>query len=166
MKPSIGKPKFSSNMIGISSIFMSSFSGKEQQNLKYIYEDIEELKQKYELLSQNISQLLSLNQKVDFMVEEIKRISVELNKVSDILIQQATIKKEIEMLDYRTRNELSKDLQILGERIKHLEEQTQEIKSKVMQNENKFTDLVKAILLLLLGFMIGLFSKLIEKFMQ
>ena len=137
-----------------------------RENLSRIYDDIAELKEKYNEQQQNIQQLLSLNQKVDFLIEEMKRISTELTKVSDILVQQATIKKEIEMLDYRTKNELTKDLQILNERIKYLELQTEEIKNKLVQGENKIGDIIKTLLFLLLGFMIGLFSKIIEKFIS
>ncbi|MGV2528203.1 UNVERIFIED_CONTAM: hypothetical protein FOS11_36445, partial [Bacillus thuringiensis] len=79
-----------------------------RQDLSRVYEDIAVLKEKYDEQQQNIQQLLSLNQKVDFLIEEMKRISTELTKVSDILVQQATIKKEIEMLDYRTKNEITK----------------------------------------------------------
>lgn len=143
---------------------MANQSSKE--NLSRIYDDIAELKEKYNEQQQNIQQLLSLNQKVDFLIEEMKRISTELTKVSDILVQQATIKKEIEMLDYRTKNELTKDLQILNERIKYLELQTEEIKNKLVQGENKIGDIIKTLLFLLLGFMIGLFSKIIEKFIS
>ena len=135
-----------------------------RQDLNRIYDDIAELKEKYDEQQQNIHQLLSLNQKVDFLIEEMKRISKELTKVSDILVQQATIKKEIEMLDYRTKNEITKDLQILNERIKYVELQIDEIKNKLFQGENKIIDMIKTLILLLLGFMIGLFSKIIEKF--
>lgn len=137
-----------------------------RENLSRIYDDIAELREKYNEQQQNIQQLLSLNQKVDFLIEEMKRISTELTKVTDILVQQATIKKEIEILDYRTRNELTKDLQILNERIKYLELQTEEIKNKLVQGENKIGDIIKTLLFLLLGFMIGLFSKIIEKFIS
>jgi transposase len=137
-----------------------------RQDLSYIYDDIVMLKEKYNEQQQQIQQLLSLNQKVDFLIEEIKRISKELAKVSDVLVQQATIKKEIEMLDYRTKNEIAKDLQLLNERIKYLELQTEEIKNKLAQGENRMSDMIKSLILLLLGFMIGLFSKMIEKFMS
>jgi len=135
-----------------------------KQDLSRIYDDIVILKEKYDEQQQHIQQLLSLNQKVDFLIEEMKRISKELTKVSDILVQQATIKKEIEMLDYRTKNEITKDLQILNERIKYMELQTEEIKNKLAQGENKMSDMIKTLIFLLLGFMIGLFSKIIEKF--
>jgi predicted nuclease with TOPRIM domain len=137
-----------------------------RQDLSRIYDDIVTLKEKYDEQQQHIQQLLSLNQKVDFLIEEIKRISKELVKVSDILIQQATIKKEIEMLDYRTKNEITKDLQILNERIKYMELQTEEIKNKIVQGENKISDMIKTLIFLLLGFMVGLFSKVIEKFIS
>ena len=137
-----------------------------RQDLSHIYDDIAVLKEKYDELQQNIHQLLSLNQKVDFLIEEMKRISKELTKVSDILVQQATIKKEIEMLDYRTKNEITKDLQVLNERIKYLELQTEEIKNKLAQGENRISDMLKTLIFLLLGFMIGLFSKIIEKFIS
>lgn len=142
---------------------MANQSGR--QDLSRIYDDIVILKEKYEEQQQHIQQLLSLNQKVDFLIEEIKRISKELIKVSDILVQQATIKKEIEMLDYRTKNEITKDLQILNERIKYVELQIEEIKNKLVQGENKMSDMIKSLIFLLLGFMVGLFSKIIEKFM-
>jgi len=135
-----------------------------KQDLSRIYDDIVILKEKYDEQQQHIQQLLSLNQKVDFLIEEMKRISKELTKVSDILVQQATIKKEIEMLDYRTKNEITKDLQILNERIKYMESQIEEIKNKLAQGENKISDMIKTLIFLLLGFMIGLFSKVIEKF--
>jgi hypothetical protein len=141
---------------------MANQSGR--QDLSRIYDDIVILKEKYDEQQQHIQQLLSLNQKVDFLIEEMKRISKELIKVSDILVQQATIKKEIEMLDYRTKNEITKDLQILNERIKYMELQTEEIKNKLFQGENKISDMIKTLIFLLLGFMIGLFSKIIEKF--
>jgi chromosome segregation ATPase len=141
---------------------MTNQSGKP--DLSRIYDDIVMLKEKYDEQQQHIHQLLSLNQKVDFLIEEIKRISKELTKVSDILVQQATIKKEIEMLDYRTKNEITKDLQILNERIKHVELQIEEIKNKLAQGENKISDMIKTLIFLLLGFMVGLFSKIIEKF--
>jgi len=134
-----------------------------RQDLSRIYDDIVILKEKYDEQQQHIQQLLSLNQKVDFLIEEMKRISKELTKVSDILVQQATIKKEIEMLDYRTKNEITKDLQILNERIKHVELRTEEIKNKLAQGENKMSDMIKTLIFLLLGFMVGLFSKIIEK---
>jgi chromosome segregation ATPase len=137
-----------------------------RQDLSRIYNDIVTLKEKYDEQHQQIQQLLSLNQKVDFLIEEIKRISKELTKVSDILVQQATIKKEIEMLDYRTKNEITKDLQILNERIKYVELQTEEIKKKLAQGENKMSDMIKSLIFLLLGFMVGLFSKIIEKVMS
>lgn len=137
-----------------------------RQDLSRIYDDITALKEKYDEQQQHIHQLLSLNQKVDFLIAEIKRISTELAKVSDILVQQATIKKEIEMLDYRTKNEITKDLQILNERIKYVELQIEEIKNKLSQGENKISDMIKTLLFLLLGFMIGLFSKIIEKFIS
>jgi DNA repair exonuclease SbcCD ATPase subunit len=143
---------------------MANQSGR--QDLSRIYDDIVILKEKYEEQQQHIQQLLSLNQKVDFLIEEIKRISKELTKVSDILVQQATIKKEIEMLDYRTKNEITKDLQILNERIKYVELQIEEIKNKLAQGENKMSDMIKGLIFLLLGFMVGLFSKIIEKFMS
>jgi seryl-tRNA synthetase len=143
---------------------MANQSGR--QDLSRIYDDIVILKEKYEEQQQHIQQLLSLNQKVDFLIEEIKRISKELIKVSDILVQQATIKKEIEMLDYRTKNEITKDLQILNERIKYVELQIEEIKNKLVQGENKMSDMIKSLIFLLLGFMVGLFSKIIEKFMS
>lgn len=143
---------------------MATQSGR--QDLNRIYDDIAELKEKYDEQQQNIQQLLSLNQKVDFLIEEMKRISKELIKVSDILVQQATIKKEIEMLDYRTKNEISKDLQILNERIKYMELQTEEIKNKLAQREDKTSDMIKTLIFLLLGFMIGLFSEIIEKFIS
>jgi predicted nucleic acid-binding Zn-ribbon protein len=135
-----------------------------KQDLSRIYDDIVMLKEKYDEQQQHIHQLLSLNQKVDFLIEEMKRISKELTKVSDILVQQATIKKEIEMLDYRTKNEITKDLQILNERIKYMELQIEEIKNKLVRGENKISDITKTLIFLLLGFMIGLFSKIIEKF--
>jgi len=135
-----------------------------KQDLSRIYDDIVILKEKYDEQQQHIQQLLSLNQKVDFLIEEMKRISKELTKVSDILVQQATIKKEIEMLDYRTKNEITKDLQILNERIKYVELQTEEIKNKIAQGENKISDIIKTLIFMLLGFMVGLFSKIIEKF--
>jgi DNA repair exonuclease SbcCD ATPase subunit len=135
-------------------------------DLSRIYDDIVLLKEKYEEQQQHIQQLLSLNQKVDFLIEEIERISKELAKVSDILVQQATIKKELEMLDYRTKNEITKDLQILNERIKYVELQTEEIKNKLAQGENRISDMIKTLIFLLLGFMIGLFSKIIEKFIS
>lgn len=138
----------------------------DRQDLKRIYEDIAVLKEKYDEQQRNIHQLLSLNQKVDFLIEEMKRVSTELTKVSDILVQQAAIKKEIEMLDYRTKNEMTKDLQILSERIKHVELQTEEIKNKIAQGEDKISDMIKTLIFLLLGFMIGLFSKMIEKFIS
>jgi DNA repair exonuclease SbcCD ATPase subunit len=141
---------------------MANQSGR--QDLSRIYDDIVILKEKYDEQQQHIQQLLSLNQKVDFLIEEMKRISKELTKVSDILVQQATIKKEIEMLDYRTKNEITKDLQILNERIKYVELQTEEIKNKLAQGENKMSDIIKTLIFLLLGFMVGLFSKIIEKF--
>jgi len=137
-----------------------------RQDLSRMYDDIVILKEKYDEQQQHIQQLLSLNQKVDFLIEEMKRISKELIKVSDILVQQATIKKEIEMLDYRTKNEISKDLQILNERIKYMELQTEEIKNKLAQGENKMSDMIKTLIFLLLGFMVGLFSKIIEKFIS
>jgi chromosome segregation ATPase len=137
-----------------------------RQDLSRIYDDIVVLKEKYEEQQQHIQQLLSLNQKVDFLIEEIKRISKELTKVSDILVQQATIKKEIEILDYRTKNEITKDLQILNERIKYAELQIEEIKNKLAQGENKMSDMIKGLIILLLGFMVGLFSKIIDKFMS
>lgn len=143
---------------------MSNQSGR--QDLSRIYADIAVLKEKYDEQQQDIHQLLSLNQKVDFLIEEMKRISAELTKVSDILVQQATIKKEIEMLDYRTKNEIAKDLQILNERIKYVELQTEEIKNKLAQGENKISDMIKTLIFLLLGFMVGLFSKIIEKFIS
>lgn len=143
---------------------MANQSGK--QDLSRIYDDVATLKEKYDELQQNIQQLLSLNQKVDFLVEEMKRISKELTKVSDILVQQAAIKKEIEMLDYRTKNEMTKDLQILNERIKYVESQIEEIKNKLAQGEDKISDMVKTLIFLLLGFMVGLFSKIIEKFIS
>jgi seryl-tRNA synthetase len=143
---------------------MANQSGR--QDLSRIYDDIVILKEKYDEQQQHIQQLLSLNQKVDFLIEEIKRISKELIKVNDILVQQATIKKEIEMLDYRTKNEITKDLQILNERIKYVELQTEEIKNKLAQGENKISDMIKTLIFLLLGFMIGLFSKIIEKFIS
>lgn len=138
----------------------------DRQDLKRIYEDIAVLKEKYDEQQRNIHQLLSLNQKVDFLIEEMKRVSTELTKVSDILVQQAAIKKEIEMLDYRTKNEMTKDLQILSERIKHVELQTEEIKNKIAQGEDKISDMIKTLIFLLLGFMIGLFSKILEKFIS
>ncbi len=138
----------------------------DRQDLTRIYEDIAVLKEKYDEQQRNIHQLLSLNQKVDFLIEEMKRISTELTKVSDILVQQATIKKEIEMLDYRTKNEMTKDLHVLNERIKHLELQTEEIKNKIAQGENKISDMIKTLIFLLLGFMVGLFSKILEKFIS
>jgi uncharacterized membrane protein YbjE (DUF340 family) len=143
---------------------MANQSGKP--DLSRIYDDIVTLKEKYDEQQQHIQQLLSLNQKVDFLIEEMKRISKELTKVSDILVQQATIKKEIEMLDYRTKNEITKDLQILNERIKYVELQTEEIKNKLVQGEHKMSDMIKTLIFLLLGFMIGLFSKVIEKFIS
>jgi uncharacterized membrane protein YbjE (DUF340 family) len=143
---------------------MANQSGRP--DLSRIYDDIVILKEKYDEQQQHIQQLLSLNQKVDFLVEEMKRISKELTKVSDILVQQATIKKEIEMLDYRTKNEITKDLQILNERIKYVELQTEEIKNKLVQGEHKMSDMIKTLIFLLLGFMIGLFSKIIEKFIS
>jgi uncharacterized membrane protein YbjE (DUF340 family) len=143
---------------------MANQSGR--QDLSRIYDDIVILKEKYDEQQQHIQQLLSLNQKVDFLIEEMKRISKELTKVSDILVQQATIKKEIEMLDYRTKNEITKDLQILNERIKYVELQTEEIKNKLVQGENKMSDMIKTLIFMLLGFMIGLFSKIIEKFIS
>ena len=143
---------------------MANQSGR--QDLNRIYDDIAVLKEKYDEQQQNIHQLLSLNQKVDFLIEEMKRISKELAKVSDILVQQATIKKEIEMLDYRTKNEITKDLQILNERIKYVELQIDEIKNKLFQEENKISGMIKTLVFLLLGFMIGLFSKIIEKFIS
>ena len=135
-------------------------------DLSRIYDDIVTLKEKYDEQQQHIQQLLSLNQKVDFLIEEMKRISKELTKVSDILVQQATIKKEIEMLDYRTKNEITKDLQILNERIKYMELQIEEIKNKLAQGENKISDMIRTLIFLLLGFMVGLFSKIIEKFIS
>jgi len=141
---------------------MVSQSGK--QDLSRIYDDIAVLKEKYNEQQQHIQQLLSLNQKVDFLIEEMKRISKELTKVSDILVQQATIKKELEMLDYRTKNEITKDLQILNERIKYMELQIEEIKNKLAQGEKRMSDMTKSLIFLLLGFMIGLFGKMIEKF--
>ena len=143
---------------------MANQSGRP--DLSRIYDDIVILKEKYDEQQQHIQQLLSLNQKVDFLIEEMKRISKELTKVSDILVQQATIKKEIEMLDYRTKNEITKDLQILNERIKYVELQIEEIKSKLVRGENKMNDVIKTLIFLLLGFMIGLFSKIIEKFIS
>jgi len=143
---------------------MAKQSGR--QDLSYIYDDIVTLKEKYDVQQQHIQQLLSLNQKVDFLIEEMKRISKELIKVNDILVQQAAIKKEVEMLDYRTKNEITKDLQILNERIKYLELQTEEIKNKLAQGENKISDMIKTLTFLLLGFVIGLFSKVIEKFIS
>ena len=143
---------------------MANQSGR--QDLSRIYDDIAILKEKYDEQQQHIQQLLSLNQKVDFLIEEMKRISKELVKVSDILVQQATIKKEIEMLDYRTKNEISKDLQILNERIKYVELQTEEIKNRLAQGEHKMSDMIKSLIFLLLGFMVGLFSKIIEKFIS
>ena len=143
---------------------MANQSGR--QDLGRMYDDIVILKEKYDEQQQHIQQLLSLNQKVDFLIEEMKRISKELIKVSDILVQQATIKKEIEMLDYRTKNEISKDLQILNERIKYMELQTEEIKNKLAQGEDKMSDMIKTLIFLLLGFMVGLFSKIIEKFIS
>jgi DNA repair exonuclease SbcCD ATPase subunit len=143
---------------------MANQSGR--QDLSRIYDDIVTLKEKYDEQQQHIQQLLSLNQKVDFLIEEMKRISKELIKVSDILVQQATIKKEIEMLDYRTKNEIAKDLQILNERIKYVELQAEEIKNKLAQGENKMNDMIKSLIFLLLGFMVGLFSKIIEKFIS
>jgi DNA repair exonuclease SbcCD ATPase subunit len=143
---------------------MANQSGR--QDLSRIYDDIVILKEKYDEQQQHIQQLLSLNQKVDFLIEEMKRISKELTKVSDILVQQATIKKEIEMLDYRTKNEITKDLQILNERIKYVELQTEEIKNKLVQGENKMSDMIKTLIFLLLGFMVGLLSKIIEKFIS
>ena len=143
---------------------MANQSGR--QDLSRIYDDIVILKEKYDEQQQHIQQLLSLNQKVDFLIEEMKRMSQELTKVSDILVQQATIKKEIEMLDYRTKNEITKDLQILNERIKYLELQTEEIKSELAQGENKISDIIKTLLFMLLGFMVGLLSKIIEKFIS
>jgi len=143
---------------------MANQSGR--QDLSRIYDDIVILKERYDEQQQHIRQLLSLNQKVDFLIEEMKRISKELVKVSDILVQQATIKKEIEMLDYRTKNEITKDLQILNERIKYVELQTEEIKNKLAQGENKMSDMIKTLIFLLLGFMVGLFSKIIEKFIS
>ncbi len=143
---------------------MANQSGR--QDLSRIYDDIVILKEKYDEQQQHIQQLLSLNQKVDSLIEEMKRISKELTKVSDILVQQATIKKEIEMLDYRMKNEITKDLQILNERIKFVELRTEEIKNKLAQGENKISDMMKTLIFLLLGFMIGLFSKIIEKFIS
>lgn len=143
---------------------MANQSGR--QDLSRIYDDIVMLKEKYDEQQQHIQQLLSLNQKVDFLIEEMKRISKELTKVSDILVQQATIKKEIEMLDYRTKNEITKDLQILNERIKYVELQIEEIKNKLVQGENKMSDMIKTLIFMLLGFMVGLFSKMIEKFIS
>jgi seryl-tRNA synthetase len=143
---------------------MANQSGR--QDLSRIYDDIVMLKEKYDEQQQHIQQLLSLNQKVDFLIEEMKRISKELTKVSDILVQQATIKKEIEMLDYRTKNEITKDLQILNERIKYVELQIEEIKNKLVQGENKMSDMIKTLIFMLLGFMVGLFSKIIEKFIS
>ncbi|MCC5994701.1 MAG: hypothetical protein LM587_03895 [Candidatus Aenigmarchaeota archaeon] len=143
---------------------MTNQSGR--QDLGCIYDDIVILKEKYDELKQHIQQLLNLNQKVDFLIEEMKRISKELTKVSDILVQQATIKKEIEMLDYRTKNEITKDLQILNERIRYVELQTEEIKNKLAQGENKISDMIKTLIIMLLGFTIGLFSKVIEKFIS
>ena len=143
---------------------MANQSGR--QDLSRIYDDIIILKEKYDEQQQHIQQLLSLNQKVDFLIEEIKRISKELIKVSDILVQQATIKKEIEMLDYRTKNEITKDLHILNERFKYMELQIEEIKNKLAHGENKMSDMIKTLIFLLLGFMIGLFSKIIEKFIS
>jgi len=143
---------------------MANQSGR--QDLSRIYDDIAILKEKYDEQQQHIQQLLSLNQKVDFLIEEMKRISKELTKVGDILVQQATIKKEIEMLDYRTKNEITKDLQILNERIKYMESRIEEIKNKLAQGENKMSDMIKTLIFMLLGFMIGLFSKIIEKFIS
>jgi uncharacterized membrane protein YbjE (DUF340 family) len=143
---------------------MANQSGR--QDLSRIYDDIVILKEKYDEQQQHIHQLLSLNQKVDFLIEEMKRISKELTKVGDILVQQATIKKEIEMLDYRTKNEITKDLQILNERIKYMELQTEEIKNKLTHGEHKISDMIKTLIFLLLGFMVGLFSKIIEKFIS
>jgi len=143
---------------------MANQSGRP--DLSRIYDDIVILKEKYDEQQQHIQQLLSLNQKVDFLIEEMKRISKELTKVSDILVQQATIKKEIEMLDYRTKNEITKDLQILNERIKYVELQIEEIKNKLVRGENKMNDMIKTSIFLLLGFMVGLFSKIIEKFIS
>jgi DNA repair exonuclease SbcCD ATPase subunit len=143
---------------------MSNQSSKP--DLSRIYDDIIILKEKYDEQQQHIQQLLSLNQKVDFLIEEMKRISKELTKVSDILVQQATIKKEIEMLDYRTKNEITKDLQILNERIKYVELQIEEIKNKLAQGEDKISDMIKTLIFLLLGFMVGLFSKIVEKFIS
>jgi DNA repair exonuclease SbcCD ATPase subunit len=141
-------------------------SQSSRQDLSRMYDDIVILKEKYDEQQQHINQLLSLNQKVDFLIEEMKRISKELTKVSDILVQQATIKKEIEMLDYRTKNEITKDLQLLNERIKYVELQIEEIKNKLVQGENKISDMIKTLIFMLLGFMVGLFSKMIEKFIS
>jgi len=143
---------------------MANQSGR--QDLSRIYDDIIILKEKYDEQQQHIQQLLSLNQKVDFLIEEMKRISKELMKISDILVQQVTIEKEIEMLDYRMKNEITKDLQILNERIKYVESQTGEIKNKLAHGENKMNDMIKTLIFLLLGFMVGLFSKIIEKFIS
>jgi len=143
---------------------MANQSGR--QDLSRIYDDIVILKEKYDEQQQHIQQLLSLNQKVDFLIEEMKRISKELMKISDILVEQVTIKKEIEMLDYRMKNEITKDLQILNERIKYVESQTDEIKNKLAQGEHKMNDMIKTLIFLLLGFMVGLFSKIIEKFIS
>jgi len=143
---------------------MANQSGR--QDLSRIYDDIIILKEKYDEQQQHIQQLLSLNQKVDFLIEEMKRISKELMKISDILVEQVTIKKEIEMLDYRMKNEITKDLQILNERIKYVESQTDEIKNKLAQGENKMNDMIRTLIFLLLGFMVGLFSKIIEKFIS
>jgi len=143
---------------------MANQSGR--QDLSRIYDDIAILKEKYDEQQQHIQQLLSLNQKVDFLIEEMKRISKELMKISDILVEQVTIKKEIEMLDYRMKNEITKDLQILNERIKYVESQTDEIKNKLAQGENKMNDMIRTLIFLLLGFMVGLFSKIIEKFIS
>jgi len=143
---------------------MANQSGR--QDLSRIYDDIVILKEKYDEQQQHIQQLLSLNQKVDFLIEEMKRISKELMKISDILVEQVTIKKEIEMLDYRMKNEITKDLQILNERIKYVESQTDEIKNKLAQGENKMNDMIRTLIFLLLGFMVGLFSKIIEKFIS
>jgi hypothetical protein len=57
---------------------MSNQSGKP--DLNRIYDDIIMLKEKYDEQQQHIQQLLSLNQKVDFLIEEMKRISKRTNK--------------------------------------------------------------------------------------
>jgi len=47
-----------------------------------------------------------------------------------------------------------------------VESQTDEIKNKLAQGENKMNDMIRTLIFLLLGFMVGLFSKIIEKFIS